>query len=104
MHRLCFINRRLPVPQFDHQVTDKSHKLTIKTDALTLIYSPTGDGRFTPTDLSMSLTVDGKPVTWKPGVIDPQNLKGTTRTLDGALGNKTRSHRQRLRLAQRLGR
>ncbi|MFZ1013702.1 MAG: TIM-barrel domain-containing protein, partial [Terracidiphilus sp.] len=87
---LVFINRRLPVPQFDHQVTDNSHKLTIKTDALTLIYTPTGDGRFTPTDLSMSLTVDGKPVTWKPGVIDPQNLKGTTRTLDGALGNKTK--------------
>ena len=34
--------------------------------------------------------VDGKPVTWRPGTIDLQNLKGTTRTLDGALGEKTK--------------
>ena len=39
---------------------------------------------------SVALSVDGKPVVWKPGTIDPENLQGTTRTLDGALGAKTK--------------
>jgi alpha-glucosidase (family GH31 glycosyl hydrolase) len=30
------------------------------------------------------------PYVWRPGTIDLQNLKGTTRTLDGALGDKTK--------------
>jgi alpha-glucosidase len=90
-----FLNRRLPVPKFE-QVIDRSgptndpqNTLTIKTSALTLSYSPTGDGRFTADDLSIELTVDGKPETWHPGMTDPENLQGTTRTLDGALGSKT---------------
>ncbi len=87
---LVFINRRLPVPPFTHQLSDNGRKLTIKTDALTLTYLPVGDGRFTANDLSIALTVDGKPVVWKPGAIDPENLKGTTRTLDGAIGAKTK--------------
>jgi alpha-glucosidase (family GH31 glycosyl hydrolase) len=83
-----FINRRLPVPAFSYAFT--SGKLTIKTDALTLTYSPNADGRFTADNLAIALTVDGKPVVWRPGTIDLQNLKGTTRTLDGALGDKTK--------------
>jgi len=85
-----FINRRFPVPPFSHEVTAGNSKLTIKTDALTLVYSPSGDGRFTSDNLSVALAVDGKPVGWRPGAIDPDNLKGTTRTLDGAFGNKTK--------------
>ncbi len=85
-----FINRRLPVPQFSHQLSQGGNRLTIKTDALTLTYSPSGDGRFTATSLSVALSVDGKPVVWKPGTLDLQNLQGTTRTLDGALGAKTK--------------
>jgi alpha-glucosidase (family GH31 glycosyl hydrolase) len=87
-----FLNRRLPVPKFEStilQVND-AKALTIKTDALTLTYTPKGDGRFSSNDLAISLTVNGKPVAWKPGAIDAQNLKGTTRTLDGALGDKTK--------------
>jgi alpha-glucosidase len=84
-----FINRHLPVPQYSREITGKG-KLTIKTDALTLTYIRRGDGRFTSDNLTVSLTVDGKPVVWRPGTIDPQNLKGTTRTLDGALGDKTK--------------
>jgi Glycosyl hydrolases family 31/Domain of unknown function (DUF5110) len=87
---LVFINRRLPVPRFSHEVTDNDQKLTIKTDALTLTYTPAGNGQFTPQSLSVELTVDGKPVVWRPGTEDPDNLKGTTRTLDGALGDKTK--------------
>ena len=35
------------------------------------------------------MTVDGKPVVWHPGLTDSENLMGTTRTLDEALGSKT---------------
>ena len=85
-----FLNRRLPVPHYSKSLTDGEHKLTIQTSALSLTYTPSADGRFTPEDLSIELTVDGKPVEWHPGLIDPENLEGTTRTLDGALGGKTK--------------
>ncbi len=90
-----FLNRRLPVPKFE-QVIDRTGPtgdpkvaLTIKTSALTLTYSPSGDGRFTADNLSIGLKVAGKPVVWRPGMKDADNLQGTTRTLDGALGSKT---------------
>ena len=85
-----FINRRLPIPKFTKEEAD--HKLTIKTAALTLKYDGTAgkDGQFTAGNLSIDLIVDGKQVTWHPGLTDPENLQGTTRTLDGALGSKTR--------------
>ncbi len=83
-----FLNRRLPVPTFEKTVKDQG--LMLKTSALALAYSSSGDGRFTPDNLSIALTVDGNPVTWHPGDTDPENLQGTTRTLDGALGSKTK--------------
>ena len=87
-----FINRRMPVPKFAvaHEVPASQGTLTIKTDALTLVYSRSGDGRFTPENLHIKLTVNGKEVIWHPGLEDPENLQGTTRTLDGARGNKTK--------------
>src|SRR5277367_6791083 len=85
---LVFLNRRLPVPKFTKTIA--SNELVIDTGDLKLTYSPTGDGRFTPDDLKIVLTLDGKPVDWKPGTPDTGNLQGTTRTLDGALGDKTR--------------
>ena len=89
---LVFINRRLPVPKFEHSVTSMngSRQLTIRTSALTLTYSLAGDGKFTPDNLSIALTIDGNKVTWHPGMANPENLLGTTRTLDGAYGSKTR--------------
>jgi alpha-glucosidase len=90
-----FLNRRLPVPKFEQLIDvvgpepNPPATLTIKTDALTLTYTPSPNGRFTPDNLSIKLTVDGKPVVWHPGLVDPDNLQGTTRTLDGALGSKT---------------
>lgn len=83
-----FINRRLPVPEFSQAVSNG--QLTLKTSALTLTYVSSGDGRFTATDLAVKLSVDGKEVEWHPGMADPENLMGTTRTLDGALGEKTK--------------
>ncbi len=87
-----FLNRRLPVPKFIKSPLgmNAGPQLTITTDALTLTYTPTGDGHFTPANLSIALSVNGKPVIWHPGMTDPANLQGTTRTLDGALGSKTR--------------
>jgi alpha-glucosidase len=84
-----FLNRRLPVPEFTSTVTNDGHALEISTAALMLTYTPGREGRFTADDLSIELTVDGKPVIWHPGLVDAENLQGTTRTLDGALGSKT---------------
>ncbi len=85
-----FLNRRMPVPEFHARKT--ADGVTITTDALTLRYAPdaNGDGEFNAENLSIHLTVDGKLVTWQPGVKDTENLMGTTRTLDGARGDKTR--------------
>ncbi|HTB97890.1 MAG TPA: TIM-barrel domain-containing protein [Terracidiphilus sp.] len=91
-----FINRRLPVPKFEREIEERgaSRHLKIKTDALTLTYTPVStpgvDPRFTPDNLKIILNVDGKEVVWHPGIDNPGNLQGTTRTLDGALGSKTR--------------
>jgi len=86
-----FLNRRMPVPKFLTGTTWNGQVgvTGIGTDALNLSYAPTGDGRFTADNLSIELTVDGKKVTWHPGMDDPENLKGTTRTLDGATGSQT---------------
>src|SRR5580692_12545219 len=91
-----FLNRKLPPSAFDRSELDHGHRLVLKTSALTLTYTPGAglrshqDGRFTPENLSIELTVEGKPVKWHPGLSDDQNLQGTTRTLDGALGEKTK--------------
>jgi alpha-glucosidase (family GH31 glycosyl hydrolase) len=93
-----FLNRHLPVPKFEKSISkDGRDTLTIKTDALTLTYTampdgkplPPGADKFSVENLSITLAVDGKPVTWHPGLDDPENLQGTTRTLDGAIGDKT---------------
>src|SRR6201996_3960694 len=81
-----FLNRRLPVPKFTH--TEQNGKLTIETSALQLTY--TGTDKFTADNLTITFTLDGKQVTWHPGTPDTGNLQGTTRTLDGALGDKTK--------------
>jgi alpha-glucosidase len=91
-----FLNRKLPVPKFDRSISENKDKLTIHTAALTLVYTPNAgekskqDGRFTPENLTINLSVGDKLVVWRPGMVDDQNLMGTTRTLDGALGEKTR--------------
>ena len=87
---LVFLNRRLPVPKF---TADKNGStLVLTTSALNLRYTPTtgSDGRFTADDLSVTFMLNGKQITWRPGTPDTGNLQGTTRTLDGALGGKTK--------------
>jgi alpha-glucosidase len=89
---LVFINRRLPVPRFEKSISDDKQKLTLKTKALTLVYAPgsSPDGRFTPENLTIGLSSGENLTVWRPGMQDPENLMGTTRTLDGATGDKTR--------------
>ncbi len=80
-----FLNRRLPVPQFTKNTN--AGTTTIDTGKLKLTYTGTdADTGFTAVNLSITLTVDGKPVTWHPGDAPTGNLMGTTRTLDGAKG------------------
>src|SRR5262249_40418425 len=55
--------------------------LEIKTADLHLRYIQDGKP-FHNGNLSISLTVAGQPVEWKPGKINLGNLRGTTRTLD----------------------
>ena len=64
----------------------------ITTDALTLRYTATSaeQGKFTADDLTIEFKLNGQTVTWHPGMADAENLQGTTRTLDGALGSKTK--------------
>jgi len=83
-----FLNRHLDVPQFTH--TEAGDKLTLRTSALELTYNASGKGEFSPTNLHVTFTLNGKPVEWHPGLVDTENLQGTTRTLDGALGDKTK--------------
>jgi alpha-glucosidase len=93
-----FLNRRMSVPEFEKSLSkDGRDTLTITTGALTLIYTAMPDGKplpygcceFSKENLQIILTVNGKRVVWRPGDTDPENLQGTTRTLDQAMGDKT---------------
>ena len=81
---LTFVNRRTPVPDF--KVRDTKSRLTITTPALTLTY--TNGGRFSDKNLKAVFRLNGREVVWTPGTEDPQNLMGTTRTLDRCDGKK----------------
>ena len=79
---LAIINRNLPVPKFSS--SEKNGRLTIKTSAVTLVY--TGNEIFSADNLRVSFKLNGRTVVWTPGADDSGNLKGTTRTLDGCSG------------------
>ena len=87
----AIVNRRLPVPAFT--AVEKDGYLEIKTSALTLKYKIGGviDGRHPSAEvLSISMMLNGRRVLWYPGKDDAMNLKGTTRTLDGQIGDNKR--------------
>jgi len=93
---LAFLNRRLPVPKFSQanvslgRTKDASPVLQIQTEDLSLTYQRDVDsGRgFTARNLRIEFNLNGKKITWHPGLPDTGNLQGTTRTLDNALGAK----------------
>ena len=72
--------RQQPVPAFE--VEQDHQRLTIET-AFSLCYD-LGQG-FTPENLSIQVKATGSQ--WQPGLVDADNLKGTTRTLDVVNGS-----------------
>ncbi len=88
---LTFVNRNLPVPPFTVKHLDGW--LTINTTYLVLRYKE-NSGKFNAQNLQVTsaarseatLNNSALEFLWKPGTKDHRNLKGTTRTLDGALG------------------
>ena len=81
---LVFINRETETPAFKKRIS--GHRLTLRTDKLLLQYTDNGQA-FSADNLSITL-MNGKKegVTWRPGMQDTLNLKGTFRTLDGVDG------------------
>lgn len=77
---LVFVNRRLPVPEFQREVQDEW--LVVETKRLRLKYK-LGSGRFTQRNLQVEFQMEGRKKLWRPGMENRGNLKGTIRTLDG---------------------
>lgn len=79
---LAIVNRNLPVPAFS--TTKNGNGVQIKTSSVTLKYD--GSGKFNENNLSVSFKLNGKTVTWHPGLENSGNLLGTARTLDRCEG------------------
>ncbi len=79
---LAIVNRDLPVPSFSTRKMGEG--IQIKTKSVTLLYD--GSGKFNELNLSVTFKMNGKDVTWRPGMDDSGNLMGTIRTLDGCEG------------------
>lgn len=71
-------------PDAEYKVRNTGHKLVIETSRMTLEYK-TGSGKFNASNLVIKAN-DGF-FTWKPGMKQKANLKGTFRTLDGLDGD-----------------
>ena len=81
---LVFVNRRLPVPDFT--TSRESGWLVLRTGQLTVRYKRAA-GEFTKANLRAEFDLNGRTVTWTPGMEDKGNLQGTIRTLDGVKGS-----------------
>jgi len=77
---LVFVNRNLPVPEFEKQ--EKDGWLIIDTEKFNLKYK-LNSGKFSAENLQIDFNIDGAKKIWKPGVENKGNLNGTLRTLDG---------------------
>lgn len=85
------VNRRLPVPEFT--TTSEDGYLVLRTSALTLRYKEgtrPNPAQKSPTNLSITFTLNGQEVVWYPGKNDALNLRGTQRTLDNVAGDTQR--------------
>jgi len=86
----AFPTRYATAPQFT--VRREGQLLIIDTGALELRYVQASNSaginsKFRPHNLSITFTLNGKTVTWSPGMPNPSNLRGTRRTLDGCEGD-----------------
>ncbi len=79
-----FVASERDYPHTDFKVTQSDRKVQISTSKMILTYTK-GSGRFTKKNLEIK-AVDGF-FTWKPGMQQEENLKGTFRTLDGLDGD-----------------
>ena len=80
-------------PFHAYTITETAKTVTLKTDKLKLEYQK-GEGGFTADNLTISSTtltpfkpIGKKGFSWKPGMKQQGNLKGTYRTLDGYNGD-----------------
>ncbi len=71
-------------PKAEFKARTRGKDITISTSKMTLTYRK-DSGRFTEKNLSIKAN-DGF-FTWKPGMVQKENLKGTFRTLDGLDGD-----------------
>ncbi|MDP2173346.1 MAG: glycoside hydrolase family 31 protein [Candidatus Cloacimonadaceae bacterium] len=81
---LVFINRNLPVPAFETKLEDDT--LEIKTEFLELHYRQ-NSGKFSRDNICIRLLNFMPETIWTPGMMDGQNLLGTTHTLDETDGD-----------------
>ncbi len=89
----AFLNRKLAVPAFHSHINGggKRRTLSLDTAALHLEYvAGKGGDRFTAENLALTLTLEGRKMTWHPGMADTANLGGTARTLDGVQGSNVK--------------
>jgi alpha-glucosidase len=88
---LAVVNRALPPVRHTRKESGKT--LRLATDGFTLDY--TDNGRlFSAANLKVSFVLNGRRVTWKPGMKDKQNLGATIRTLDGVKGGTREEHKE----------
>ena len=79
-----FVASERNYPEVDFKVRKTGRNLKIETSKMTLSYN-IGSGKFTSNNLTIKSN-DGF-FTWKPGMRQKENLKGTFRTLDGLDGD-----------------
>ena len=79
-----FVASERNYPAADFKVEDNGKKVEIRTSKMILTYKK-GTGKFTKSNLEIK-AADGF-FTWKPGMQQKENLKGTFRTLDGLDGD-----------------
>lgn len=85
------VNRKLDVPAFTTEEADgylyiRTEKVTLKYKVGSAISASLND----PQNLSVTFTMNGKEKLWYPGKDDALNLLGTSRTLDGDIGDTHR--------------
>lgn len=84
-----FINRNLPVPEFetrDENDPEGRSWFVIQTKKITLRYR-NNSGAFNKDNLEIIFQIDKSTSTWHPGIENKGNLFGTIRTLDGVNGS-----------------
>ena len=79
-----FVASERDYPQTDYKVRKRGKTVEITTSKMILSYK-SGTGKFTADNLTIK-AADGF-FTWKPGMKQKENLKGTFRTLDGLEGD-----------------